>query len=65
MIVYDYKKCKCGACFIYFEKEYKQIGGNFDKIVLADQDEIEKNCYYQRTKRKKDFYFNKELGICN
>ena len=32
--VHDYKKCKCGACFIDGGNQYTRIGGNPESIVI-------------------------------
>ena len=39
--VHDFKKCKCGACFIDGGDQYTRIGGNPDDIVIIKHDGTE------------------------
>ena len=35
---HDFKKCKCGACFIDGGDEHFRIGGNLEDIMLVHED---------------------------
>lgn len=38
---HDFRKCKCGSCFIDGGTEYTRIGGNFDDIIIIKNDGTE------------------------
>lgn len=42
MSLHDCKYCKCEACSIDGGKQYTRIGGDFDKIVVVNEDGTEK-----------------------
>lgn len=37
----DFKKCKCGACFIDCGNEHTRLGGNLKDIMLVNDDGAE------------------------
>lgn len=42
----DFKKCKCGACFIDYGNEHTRLGGNLKDIMLVNDDGIEEQMIF-------------------
>lgn len=47
---HDFKKCKCGACFIDGGDEYTRVGGNLDDIILINKDGTEEKMTIDKLK---------------
>ena len=47
---HDFKKCKCGACFIDGGKNYR-IGGNLKDIMIVHEDGTEEEITLELFKR--------------
>ena len=51
--IHDFKKCKCGSCFIDGGNKYTRIGGNPKDIVLINDDGIEEKLKFSEDKKDK------------
>lgn len=45
---HDFKRCKCGACFIDGGNEYTRIGGDFNNIHWVYDDGHEEEINYKK-----------------
>lgn len=50
---HDFKKCKCGSCFIDGGDNYTRIGGNLENIMLVNEDGTEEQMTLEKFKELK------------